>query len=323
MNEATPKHDPEIKIGISSCLLGKRVRYDAGHKKDNYITDILGTHFRFVAACPEIEVGMPVPREAVRLEGTAEAPRMVGGKTGEDWTDRMNHYSERRVRKPDLADLSGFIFKSRSPSCGMERVKLYVKPGTVEKKAVGLFSRVFMDQFPNLPVEEEGRLTDPSLRENFIVRVFAYHRLQQLYANRFSRGEMVTFHAAHKYLLLAHSPTHYQQLGRLVAAIKKTPVVEFKAEYQRQFMEGLKSRSTSSKNTNVLLHIMGFLRPHLANDERQDIISAIDDYHHGLIPLIVPITLISHFVRKHEVTYIKDQVYLNPSPRELKLRNHV
>jgi uncharacterized protein YbbK (DUF523 family) len=198
VKKSVPKDRTEIRIGISSCLLGKRVRYDAGHKKDSYITDILGAHFWFVPVCPEIEVGMPVPREAVRLEGTADAPRMVGGKTGEDWTDRMNRYSRQRVRKSDLADLSGFIFKSRSPSCGMERVKLYVQPGTVEKKAVGLFARAFMDQFPHLPVEEEGRLTDPALRENFIVRVFAYHRLQQLLKSRFSRGEMVQFHTEHE-----------------------------------------------------------------------------------------------------------------------------
>jgi uncharacterized protein YbgA (DUF1722 family)/uncharacterized protein YbbK (DUF523 family) len=323
VKKSVPKDRTEIRIGISSCLLGKRVRYDAGHKKDSYITDILGAHFWFVPVCPEIEVGMPVPREAVRLEGTADAPRMVGGKTGEDWTDRMNRYSRQRVRKSDLADLSGFIFKSRSPSCGMERVKLYVQPGTVEKKAVGLFARAFMDQFPHLPVEEEGRLTDPALRENFIVRVFAYHRLQQLLKSRFSRGEMVQFHTAHKYLLLAHSPTHYQQIGRLVAAIKKTPVAEFKAKYLALFMEGLTHRATPSKNTNVLLHILGFLRPHLSGDERRDIIAAVDDYHRGLLPLVVPLTLISHFVRKHDVTYIKDQVYLNPHPRELKLRNHV
>jgi uncharacterized protein YbgA (DUF1722 family) len=248
---------------------------------------------------------------------------MVGNKTGEDWTERMNRYSHQRVRRPDLADLSGFVFKNRSPSCGMERVKLYVGEGAAEKKAVGLFARIFMEQFPDLPVEEEGRLADPSLRENFIVRVFAYHRLQQLLKSRFSRGEMVKFHTVHKYLLLAHSPTHYQQLGRLVAAIKTTPVAEFRAQYLSLFMDGLRCKSTARKNTNVLQHILGFLRPHLSVEERQDIISAIEDYHRGLTPLIVPITLISHFVRKHDIEYIRDQVYLNPHPKELMLRNHV
>jgi uncharacterized protein YbgA (DUF1722 family)/uncharacterized protein YbbK (DUF523 family) len=323
MVKETSMNPSIISIGVSSCLLGKRVRFDGGHKKDSYIVDALGAYFRFVPVCPEIEVGMPVPRESVRLEGESTSPRMVGNKTGVDWTERMSRYSRQRVRRPDLAELSGFIFKNRSPSCGMERVKLYVKPGTVEKKAVGLFARTLMEHYPNIPVEEEGRLADPSLRENFIIRVFAYHRLQQLLRNRFSRGEMVTFHTVHKYLLLAHSPNHYQQLGRLVAGIKSTPATEFKTRYESLFMDGLSCKSTARKNTNVLQHILGFLRPHLSVEERQDIVSAIEDYHRGLTPLIVPITLISHFVRKHDIEYIRNQVYLNPHPKELMLRNHV
>lgn len=323
MEKKTLSQGFPIRIGISSCLLGKRVRFDGGHKKDSYITDVLDSYFEFVPVCPEIEVGMPVPREAVRLEGPANIPRMVGSKTGTDWTDQMNRYARQRVRRADLADLSGFIFKSRSPSCGMERVKLYVKAGTVEKKAVGLFARAFMEHFPHLPSEEEGRLTDAALRENFIVRVFVYHRLQGLFRERFSRSEMVKSHTAHKYLLLAHSPSHYQQLGRLVAAVKQTPVAVFKERYLALIMEGLKCKSTTRKNTNVLQHIMGFLRPRLSSDERRDINSVIDDYHRGLLPLIVPITLIAHFVRKHDIQYIKDQVYLSPHPRELMLRNHV
>jgi len=322
MVKKTSENPSLIRVGISSCLLGKRVRFDGGHKRDSYITDTLGPYFEFVPVCPEIEVGMPVPRESVRLECEATSPRMIGNKTGADWTERVNRYSHRRVRRPDLADLSGFVFKSRSPSCGMEKVNLYVKSGTVEKKAVGFFARTLMEQFPHLPVEEEGRLADPSLRESFIVRVFAYFRLQQLLRNRFSRGEMVKFHTAHKYLLLAHSPTHYQQLGRLVAAIKTTPAAEFKTQYLALFMSGLKHRSTARKNTNVLQHILGFLRSHLSAEERKDIISTIDDYHRGLLPLIVPITMISHFVRKHNVEYIRDQIYLNPHPKELMLRNH-
>jgi len=323
MGKETESQESPIRIGISSCLLGKRVRFDGGHEKDSYITDILGSYFELVPVCPEIEVGMPVPREPVRLEGASNSPRMVGVKTGTDWTDKMSRYARQRVRKADLADLSGFIFKSRSPSCGMERVKLYVKAETAEKKAVGLFARAFTEHFPHLPSEEEGRLTDAALRENFIVCVFVYHRLQGLFRRRFNRGEMVKFHTAHKYLLLAHSPSHYQQLGRLVAAVKQTPVAVFKERYLALVMEGLKCKSTSRKNTNVLQHIVGFLRPHLSSDERRDVISAIDDYHRGLLPLIVPITLIAYFVRRHDIKYIKDQVYLNPHPKELMLRNHV
>ena len=320
--QTSPREAP-IRIGISSCLLGNPVRFDGGHKRDSYIADTLGAYFSFVPVCAEVEAGMSVPREAVRLQGSPDAPRMVGSRTGTDWTERMNRFCRARVQSPDLADLSGFIFKNRSPSCGMERVKLYGTSSTAERKAVGLFARAFMERFPHLPVEEEGRLEDPSLRENFIVRVFAYHRLSELLRDRFSRGTMVKFHAAHKYLLLAHSSSHYQQLGRLVAAIKATPVAQFKAEYLATFMDALKHKATASKNTNVLHHIMGFLRLHLSPDERQDLNAVIDDYHRGLLPLIVPITLISHFIRKHDVEYIKDQVYLNPHPKELMLRNHV
>jgi uncharacterized protein YbgA (DUF1722 family)/uncharacterized protein YbbK (DUF523 family) len=312
-----------ILIGISSCLLGKRVRYDGGHKQNDYITDTLGPFVTFVPVCPEIEVGMPIPREAVRLEGTPDDTHMVGNKTGEDWTDRMNRYSRQRVRRDDLADLSGFILKKSSPSCGMERVKLYVKPGTVEKKGVGLFAAAFLEHFPHLPVEEEGRLADPTLRDNFVVRVFAYHRLQELGRKRFNRGDWVQFHTAHKYLMLAHSPTHYQSLGRLVAAIKKTPATEFKDKYLAMFMEGLRVKATAKKNVNVLQHIVGFLHPHVTPEDRKELLGAIEDYRTGLVPLIVPITLVAHFVRKHDVAYIKDQVYLRPHPKELMLRNHV
>jgi uncharacterized protein YbgA (DUF1722 family)/uncharacterized protein YbbK (DUF523 family) len=317
------KEDSIPKIGISSCLLGKKVRFDAGHKRDRYITDILGELVAFVPVCPEIEVGMGVPREAVRLVGTVEAPKMVGNKTGEDWTARMNRYARQRVRKDNLADLSGFILKNRSPSCGMERVKLYPESGSSERKATGLFARALLDYFPDLPIEEEGRLCDASLRDNFIVRVFAYHRLQRLYAERFKRGEMVAFHTSHKYLMLAHSPKHYTELGRLVARIKGTPVKEFKQQYQTLFMEGLHGLATVKKNVNVLQHIAGFLRDRASDGDREDVRAAIDDYHHGLVPLIVPITLVRHFVGKYEIEYIRDQVYLNPHPKELMLRNHV
>jgi uncharacterized protein YbgA (DUF1722 family)/uncharacterized protein YbbK (DUF523 family) len=311
------------RIGISSCLLGKKVRFDSGHKRDRYLTDLLGEYVKFVPTCPEVEVGMGVPREAVRLEGQPEAPRMVGNKSGEDWTDRMNAYSRKRVRQKYLSDLSGFILKNRSPSCGMERVKLYIKPGTVERKGVGLFAAALMERYPNLPVEEEGRLSDARLRENFIVRVFAYHRLQHLFSDRFKRGEMVAFHTAHKYLMLAHSPKHYTELGRLVARVKKMTPGEFKEQYESLFMAGLTFKATVKKNVNVLQHIAGFLKERAPAEDRRDVARVIADYHRELLPLIAPITLLAHMVRKYDIAYIRDQVYLNPHPKELALRNHV
>lgn len=313
----------DIRIGISSCLLGRKVRFDAGHKHDRYITDILGPFVDFVAVCPEIEVGMGVPREAVRLVDDLENPRMIGNKSGEDWTARMNRFSSRRVKKPDLKDLCGFILKNRSPTCGMERVKVYIGEGAAERKGTGLFAAVLLRQFPDLPVEEEGRLSDASLRENFVERLFAYKRLQELYAQPFSRKEMIAFHAAHKFLLLAHSPEGYRQLGQLVGRIKSVTPAQFKDEYRSLFMRTLKYQATVKKNTNVLQHIAGFLKKELTEAEKRDVHQAIADYHQSLIPLIVPITLLRHFVGKHEVEYIQNQYYLNPHPKELMLRNHV
>jgi len=312
-----------INIGVSSCLLGAKVRFDGGHKHDRYITDILGPYFQFVPICPELEVGMGVPREAVRLEGDPENPRMVGNRSGEDWTERMNRYSERRVARRDVAGLCGYILKKDSPSCGMERVKLYLTADNVQRKAVGLYAKALLEHRPHLPIEEEGRLNDPRLRDNFIVRVFAYHRLQRLYRARFSREAVIRFHTAHKYLLLAHSPKHYTEMGRLVATIKAHQPEDFRDAYQGLFMEGLAVLSTPKKNVNVLLHILGFLKKLVTAEEKKDLLSTVEDYHRGIVPLIVPITLIRHYVNKLEVAYVRDQVYLNPHPKELMLRNHV
>jgi uncharacterized protein YbgA (DUF1722 family)/uncharacterized protein YbbK (DUF523 family) len=317
------KTDKAIRVGISTCLLGQRVRFDGGHKHDRYITDILGRYFRFVPVCPELEVGMGVPRESVRLVGSVESPRMVGPKSGEDWTDRMMRYSTKRVSQRDLRDLCGYILKKDSPSCGMERVKVWNEHGQSERKGVGLFARALLEKYPLLPVEEEGRLRDARLRENFIVRVFAYHRLQHLFKKGFSRGQVVAFHAAHKYLIMAHSVQHYQRMGQLVARIKGTPAVEFRERYRQMFMEALQRKTTTRKNVNVLQHILGFLKDKLSAEEKQDILGVIEDYRNEHVPLIVPITLLKHHVTTHQVRYILDQIYLYPHPKELMLRNHV
>lgn len=299
-----------IIIGISSCLLGKKVRFDSGHKRDRFVTEILGQFVSFVPVCPEIEVGMGVPRESVRLTGDPNNPRMISGKSGKDWTAKMTAYSKKRVSKNNLEDLSGFILKNRSPSCGMERVKVYVKLGTIDRKGTGMFAKALMNQFSDLPVEEEGRLNDSELRENFIERVFAYKRLQNLFAQPFSRKSMIGFHTAHKYLLLSHSPTYYRQLGQLVAQIKNYRPVEFKKSYQNLFMITLKYKATVKKNTNVLQHIAGFLKKKLTKSDKLYIQAAITDYHDSLVPLVVPIILLKHFINKYEMEYIMGQYYL-------------
>ncbi len=312
-----------IYVGISSCLLGQKVRHDAGHKRDRYITDVLGQCFKFVPVCPEVEAGMTTPREAVHLIGRPENPRMVGVKSGDDWTARMNRYSDKRTKLLEKEKLSGYILKKDSPSCGMERVRVYDGKGIPSRTGRGLFASTLIDRYPLLPVEEEGRLQDARLRENFIVRVFAYKRLQDLFLSPYKRGKIVVFHARHKYLLMAHSVTHYRQLGQLVAEIKRYKPAEFINKYSQLFMEALAVKTTPRKNVNVLQHIMGYLKNNLHAAEKQYILNVIDDYHKELVPLIVPITLIRHYIEKFNIEYIRDQVYLNPHPKELMLRNHV
>ena len=319
------KNDKEsiIRIGISSCLLGEKVRYDSGHKLDRYITDVLGKYFSFVPVCPEVEVGMGVPREPVHLAGDEKAPRMVGNTSGEDWTDRMIKFRENRLRQLEKYELSGYILKKDSPSCGMERVKIYKGSGAPSKAARGLWGGALVDHFPPLPIEEEGRLNDHRLRENFIVRVFAYNDLLKLFKPTFNRNKIVEFHTRYKFLMLAHSPKHYRALGQMVASIKKYKPAAFAENYGRAFMDGLKIMTTTRKNVNVLMHMLGYLKKNLDRDVKADILGTIEDYHKELVPLVVPLTLLKHYINKYDIQYIKDQVYLNPHPRELMLRNHV
>lgn len=312
-----------IRIGISSCLLGEKVRFDASHKRDPFITEILGKYFEWVTVCPELEVGMGVPREAVRLVASGENLRMVGVRSKEDWTGRMVQYAKRRADEIGKMGLSGFILKSKSPSCGMERVRYYSDAGMPGANGPGLFARAIIERFPLLPIEEEGRLNDPELRENFIERIFCYHRLQSLVAERFRRGAMVEFHTIHKYLLLAHSPDHYRRLGVIVASMAKLTSAEFTEQYSALFMEALRVRATVKKNVNVLQHILGYFKNNLTAEEKADVLGAIEDYRMRLVPIVVPMTLVRHFVKKHRIEYIQDQVYLNPHPKEMMLRNHV
>ncbi len=315
--------DERIRIGISTCLLGEQVRYDGGHKRDRFLTDVLGEYVDWVSVCPELEVGMGVPREAVRLVGSASKPRMVGIDSGEDWTGRMESYAKKRVAQLGKLDLCGYILKSKSPSCGMERVKIYSGKGAASKNGVGIFADAWIRGHPLIPVEEEGRLNDPVLRENFIVRVFAYHRLRRLMSGRFTTGGLVEFHTAEKYLLMSHSPKHYRELGRLVGNSKTTQPAVLKESYSRIFMECLKVHATVRKNVNVLHHIVGFLPDGIPDGDRREVLQLIEDYRNGYVPLVVPLTLLRHHVRAHGIAYIANQVYLNPHPKELMLRNHV
>ena len=315
----------KIKIGVSSCLLGEKVRWNGDHKQDRYVKDILGAYFHYVPVCPEFEVGMGVPRETVALYGSLEEPQMVSKKSRINWTQKMNRFNKERISQLDREDLSGFIFKSKSPSCGFGRVPVYSEeePGKARHGA-GMFANAFIKAFPLIPVEDEGRLHDPRIKENFIIKVFSFFRLKNDLLNKNAKsGALVKFHTQHKFLILAHSRKHYQILGKLVAEVKKNPWNRILASYIYSFMEAFSYKSTNKKNTDVLLHMIGYFKKLLSTEDKKDILDAIENYRNELVPLIVPVTLIRHYVRKYDVTYLQDQVYLNPHPKELMLRNHV
>jgi uncharacterized protein YbgA (DUF1722 family)/uncharacterized protein YbbK (DUF523 family) len=314
----------KIKLGISSCLLGNSVRYDGGHKLDAFLVRTLGAYVEYVPVCPEVECGMSVPREALHLVGDPAAPRLVTVKTGRDYTHAMTAWARQRVRELDKEDLCGFIFKSRSPSSGMERVKVYgAGGGTPVHAGVGMFARIFMEHFPLLPVEEEGRLCDPVLRENFIERIFVLRRLRQAMNENKTVGGLVNFHTRHKLLVMAHSTRHYQVMGKLVAQAKAAGIAATFAAYRGLLMEALALRATVKKHANVLQHMMGYFKKNLTADEKQELLEIIECYRRELVPLVVPVTLINHYVRKYGQAYLGGQHYLRPHPLELKLRNHV
>jgi uncharacterized protein YbgA (DUF1722 family)/uncharacterized protein YbbK (DUF523 family) len=331
------------RIGISRCLLGDEVRFDGGHKRDSFLTATFGRFVEWVPVCPEIEVGMGIPREAIHLVASpdgvpsaGERVRLVGVKSGDDWTSAMAGYSKRRVRELAAADLSGYVLKKDSPSCGLERVKVKSapdatagKPGADPRAVMktrtgrGLFAEALVHGVPNLPVEEEGRLNDPILRENFVERVFAYQRVRALFATRWTAGSLVRFHTVHKLQLLAHSRAGYTALGRLVANPGSRPPRELAAEYERLFMETLSRLATPGRHADVMMHMVGHLKKAIDAGDRDELLASIEDHRRGLIPLVVPVTLLRHHVRRHAIAYLQEQVYLDPHPRELCLRNHV
>lgn len=311
------------RLGISACLLGQRVRYDGGHKLDPFLTEALGRFVEWIPVCPEIEVGMGVPRETVRLVGSPDDPKILAERSGKDWTGAMKRFAAVRLRQLAELKLSGYVFKKNSPSCGMERVRVYNSKNMAARRGRGLFAVVVTDKFPLLPVEEEGRLNDLALRENFVERVFAYHRWQGMLAGSKSASALVEFHTRHKFLLLAHSERHYRRLGRLVANLRNNSLRELYEEYGRGFMEALAVRTTAKKHANVLDHLTGYFSNRLSPTERRELVELIRDYRTQLVPLVAPITLIQHYIKKYQIEYLADQFYLAPSPKELMLRNHV
>jgi len=312
-----------IRIGISACLLGQSVRFDGGHKNDPFLVATVGRFVDWVPVCPEVEAGFGTPREAMRLVRADGGVRLLTVKTMRDVTSQLDVYATRRVAQLEAEDLSGYVLKKDSPSCGMERVKLYDPNGAPTRTGRGVYASRLRERFPDLPVEEEGRLSDPRLRENFIARVFAYWRLRELFAGRWTAGALVRFHTAHKLILMAHSLPAYQQLGRLVAAPRALTRKDLEGRYRTAFMAALSTVATTRRHTNVLQHMAGYFKDRLDDGSRRELESAIEDYRRELVPLIVPITLVRHHVRTLGIEYLAGQLYLEPHPKELMLRNHV
>ena len=314
------KQSHRIAMGVSSCLLGQNVRYDGGHKLNHYIADLLSIYFDFVPVCPEVECGLPTPREAMHLAGDPAAPRLIATRTGRDLTVQMHSWSAQRVQELELLRLRGFIFKKNSPSSGLFRVKVYQDKGPPLTSGRGLFAHAITRAFPLLPVEEEGRLADIRLRENFIERVYGYDRLLSLLDSNPAKRDLIRFHTRHKLLLMAHSPDHYRRLGKLVAST--SPVHALLPSYAPLFMEALQLLATPAKQTNVLMHCMGYFKKQLEAWEKQELLELIERYRMQQLPLIVPITLLKHHMQRFGQPYLEQQLYFSPHPDELMLRNH-
>lgn len=307
-----------INIGISACLMGEPVRYDGGHKRLPFATDALAQHFEFTKVCPEQAIGLGVPRPTIRLVGDADAPRLQGSKDASlDVTEAMQVFAKDTVQH--LQHISGYIFCAKSPSCGMERVPVVSEQGTgLGKVGVGIYARQLMEALPLLPVEENGRLNDVHLRENFVLRVVAYARWQAMMAQGLSRHALQEFHRRHKFLLLAHNQKIYRELGPMVANPEN--LNQAADEYIAAFMAALKNPASAKNHTNTLMHIQGFFKNHLEDDDRAQLTQVIHDYSEGLLPLLVPLELLSLFLKKYQIDYLQDQYYFAPYPRNLKLR---
>jgi len=316
------RRQPAVKLGISRCLLGENFRYDGGHKLDRYLRDTLGKHVRWIPVCPEVECGLSVPREPMRLVGTPEKHRLLVVKSRVDHTARMTAWIDTVMPRLEKEDLCGFVFKARSPSSAMRDATIYSESGRSSSRGPGMFAAEFMRRLPLVPVEDEERLGEEPLRDNFIERVFTYARWRDFVRGGATAGDLVDFHARHKLTLMAHSPAHYRELGRLAAGATGLTRKQLRLRYCELMMEAIKLLATVKKNTNVLYHAAGYFKKSLGADEKQELSEVIAGYRDGLVPLVVPVVMLRHYTRKYKEPYLSKQYYLYPDPVELKLRNH-
>jgi len=314
---------PKPLVGVSACLLGQNVRYDGGNKHDAFLNGPLSTYVEYVPVCPETGIGLGVPRRTIRLVGDPQRPRAVGtDDPAMDVTSRLETFAD--SQRGGFSSLSGFVLKKNSPSCGMERVKVYNEAtNQAVRKGSGIFARMLMQQFPLLPVEEEGRLNDAVLRENFINRVFVLHRWMELQAKGMSRGDLIEFHSAHKYLVMAHSQAAYQRLGKMLSDLSGDRLQRISSLYIEELMPALKRRVNRKRHVNVLQHIMGYLKRDIDSADKAELLESIESYQRQEVSLVVPLTLLRHYFRRFPDPYMEKQVYLQPHPRNLGLRNQL
>ena len=312
-----------VRVGISSCLLGEPVRYDGGHKRDAFLTDELARHVEFVPLCPEVEIGLGVPRPTLRLERRGDDVRMVVTESGEDLTEPMRSWAQGAAERIAAAGLDGYVLKKSSPSCGMERVKVYDENGAPARGGRGLFAAALMERLPLLPVEEEGRLRDARLREHFVARIFARARVREFLASDWGPAQLVEFHAGEKMLVRVHDPGLALELGRLVAEAGRLDRAELAARYEELHARALAKPATPGRHQDVLEHLAGHVTEEVSSEDRAELQRAIEEYRDGIVPLAVPLALLRRHIRAASAEWAAAQVYLEPAPRELGLRSRL
>ena len=312
-----------IRVGVSACLLGQPVRYDGGHKADPFLLETLGRYFAWVPVCPEVELGLGTPRETLRLVGDAAAPSLVAAVTGRDHSAAMRRFAANRVAQLAALGLHGYILKKNSPSCGMMGVTVYDVSGRPRSRGRGLFAEALAARLPLLPVEEEGRLHDPSLREQFVERVFVCRRWQEFVDSRPAPADMVQFHTRHKLSLMAHSRPHYRKLGQMAARCGEALNEEFLKAYGDLFMAAFRVPTSRRKHANVLSHAQGYFKRWIGAREKAALAACIEEYRQGLVPLTTPLDLLRDHLARFPCPYLGAQTYLNPYPADLMRLLHV
>ncbi len=314
--------DTTIRLGISACLLGQRVRYDGGHKLDRFLKDTLGEYIEYVPVCPEVECGLSVPRDPLRLVGNPEAPRLVTILDSHDYTARMTKWA--RIRLADLKkrEISGFIFKSNSPSCGLQGVKILDEKNSTVRRGRGIFAGLFVKHFPLIPAEDQNHIHNRGQRDDFFDRVFTLKRWRKGLLGKRTLGKLIAFHESHRLLILSHSQRHLAIMERVLKTKKSAPVDELYPVYQDLLVEALKLKTTPRKNVRAFHRAVGYLGKGLAQAEKQELMETTGAYGKGHVPRLVPTTLINHYARKCRCHDLDQEVFLHPHPIELHLRNH-